>query len=112
MANPIAYLAAFIDSFEPSIATRILEYLVLVTFFTIVYTTPYSISKYAWIILSRNILSNTVKEAESNQKAFASGNANTQNCEQIDIDSHTPAGDEGVDCHKSQPQSTEQTASD
>jgi hypothetical protein len=46
LANPIAYLAAFIDSFEPSIATRIFEYFVLITFFTLVYTTPYSISKY------------------------------------------------------------------
>ena len=53
-----------------------------------------------------------IKEAESNQKAIASGNANAQNCEQINIDSHTSAGDEGVDCHNSQPQSTEQTASD
>ena len=56
--------------------------------------------------------SNTNKEVKSNQIATASGNANAQNCEQINIDSHTSAGDEGVDCHNSQPQSTEQTASD
>ena len=56
--------------------------------------------------------SNTNKEVNSNQIATGSGDANIQNCEQINIDSHTSAGDEGVDCHNSQPQSTEQTASD
>jgi hypothetical protein len=56
--------------------------------------------------------SNTNKEVNNNQIATASGDANAQNCEQINIDSHTSAGDEGVDCHNSQPQSTEQTASD
>ena len=56
--------------------------------------------------------SNTNKEVNSNQIATASGDGNIQNCEQINIDSHTSAGDEGVDCHNSQPQSTEQTASD
>jgi archaellin len=56
--------------------------------------------------------SSTNKGVNSNQKVIASGDSNAQNCGQINIDSHTSAGDEGVDCHNSQPQSTEQTASD
>ena len=70
-------------------------------------------------ILSKTIVltyadydSSTNKEVNSNQIATASGDGNAQNCEQINIDSHTSAGDEGVDCHNSQPESTEQAASD
>jgi uncharacterized protein YxeA len=56
--------------------------------------------------------SNTIKEANSNQKAIASGNANAQTCEQLNIDSHTSAGDEGVDCQLESNLPTDQTASD
>lgn len=56
--------------------------------------------------------SNTDTEAKGNQKAIASGEGSSQNCEQINIDSQNTAGDEGVDCHNNQLESTEQSASD
>jgi hypothetical protein len=56
--------------------------------------------------------SSTDTEAEGNQNAIASGDGSAQNCEQINIDSQNTAGDEGVDCHNNQLESTEQSASD
>jgi hypothetical protein len=56
--------------------------------------------------------SSTDTEAKGNQKAIASGEGSAQNCEQINIDSQNTAGDEGVDCHNNQLESTEQSATD
>lgn len=70
-------------------------------------------------ILSKTIVltyadydSSTNKEVNSNQIATASDDGNAQNCEQINIDSHTSAGDEGVDCQLESNLPTDQTASD
>ena len=70
-------------------------------------------------ILSKTIVltyadydSSTNKEVNSNQIATASDGGNAQNCEQINIDSHTSAGDEGVDCQLESNLPTDQTASD
>jgi hypothetical protein len=57
--------------------------------------------------------SSTHVEPHSKQSIVASGtHVFAQNCAENNVDSRNTAGDEGLDCHNNQAESTEQNASD